>query len=843
MKQKERVFRESLQTVVGERFGRYSKYIIQDRALPDVRDGLKPVQRRILYAMHVYGNTYQKNFRKSAKTVGNVIGNYHPHGDSSVYEAMVRLSQDWKMNLPLVQMHGNNGSIDGDSAAAMRYTEARLSLIAELLLTNIDKETVDFIPNFDDTDAEPTVLPARYPNLLVNGSMGISAGYATAIPPHNLNEVIDATVHLIKHPNATVEELMQFIKGPDFPGGAIVQGLAGIESALSTGKGRVIIRSKVAREQKKDKSTLVITEIPYEVNKANLVRQMDEIRINKKIDGIQEIRDESDRTGLRIIVELRKGANVQAIENYFYKNTDLQVNYNYNMVSIVDGRPMLLGIKDMLAAYIEHQLNVLNRRTQFDLEKALKRAHIVEGLMKALSILDAVIQTIRQSKNKQDAINNLIAAYDFSEVQAGAIVSLQLYRLTNTDVASLEEEAKQLQERIDHWNFLLENEKNMRKELITELTEMNKELIVPRRAKIEDEVSDLVIEADALIAKRSGIVTITRDGYVKFASQRSFAASNGEAHGHKPTDALVGQYEMDNMQTIVALTSGGNYLFVPVHTIPEKKWKDTGVHFSTLVQYDTSEKIVAAFGIDSFAPEQEELVIASRDGYIKRVDVAELKLQRYTKAAKVMNLKGADEVVSSQKIPMQNDNVVLIVTNDGYYNCFAPGEVPLAGVKASGVKSIKLAEDDTTIGMFVGSDKDSVVIFSDNNKYKRVAMSTFPYTGRYKKGTRVIRKLKTQTDQIVGIAPFGSVVSVIEKTRTEQRMLTSLPLDDLKTRGKKLDVHEQILGVVSLRVGKIAHDGHGSGKTRQKVVSEIEETTNELTKMLEEQGVLFDEKS
>jgi len=839
MKHVERIFRESLQTVVGERFGRYSKYIIQDRALPDVRDGLKPVQRRILYAMHVYGNTYQKPFRKSAKTVGNVIGNYHPHGDTSVYEAMVRLSQEWKMNIPLVQMHGNNGSIDGDSAAAMRYTEARLSLIAEKLLENIDKDTVDFIPNFDDTDSEPTVLPARYPNLLVNGSTGISAGYATDIPPHNFNEVIGATIYLINKPQATLDELMQFIKGPDFPGGAIVQGEVGIKNALDTGKGKVIVRSKVAREVKASKTTLIITEIPYEVNKANLVRQMDEIRVNKAIDGIAEVRDESDRTGLRIVVELKKDANVDAIENYFYKNTDLQVNYNYNMVAIYHGRPMVMGIKPILTAYIEHQLNVLTRRTKFDLQKAMKRAHIVEGLIKALSILDAVIQTIRSSSNRQDAINNLVVEYEFTKEQAEAIVQLQLYRLTNTDVVALEHEAAELKTNIDYWNMLLDKEENMRKELIKELTAVHEEHNYPRRTQIEAEVQDIVIEAEALIAKRSGIVTVTRDGYVKFASQRSFNASNGADHGHKPTDALIAQYEVENNQTLIAITSGGNYLFLPIHLIPEKKWKETGVHFSTFAQYDTSEKIVYAFGVDQFIPEQENLILASKDGYIKKLDIADMKLQRYSRATKAMGLKGDDIVVSVQKIPAQNDMNIILLTQSGYYNCFSPTEVPLAGVKAQGVKSMKLGADDAVITMYIGYDTDSFVIFTNKNTYKRVPVARFEYTGRYKKGARVIRAMKTQKYEIVGSVEFGVTANLIEKDKTEQVVIDALPLADLETIGKKIEGTSDIIAAVPLEVATIKATDDAPKETK-KVVTEIDKTAEELTKILEEQGVLFD---
>ncbi|MDF2903851.1 MAG: topoisomerase subunit, partial [Bacillus sp. (in: firmicutes)] len=420
-----------LEDVMGDRFGRYSKYIIQERALPDARDGLKPVQRRILYAMHAEGNTHEKGFRKSAKTVGNVIGNYHPHGDSSVYEAMVRMSQDWKVRNYLVEMHGNNGSMDGDPPAAMRYTEARLSAISAELLRDIEKETVDFIPNFDDTSNEPTVLPAMFPNLLVNGSTGISAGYATEIPPHHLGEVIDAVIMKMNKPDVSVEELMTVIKGPDFPTGGIIQGVDGIKKAYETGKGKIIIRGKaVIEDVRGGKQQIVITEIPFEVNKANLVKKMDEFRLDRKLEGISEVRDETDRTGLRIVIELKKDVDAEGVLNYLYKNSDLQVTYNFNMVAIFNKRPVLMGIKQLLSAYIDHQKEVITRRSNYELRKANERQHIVEGLMKALSILDEVITTIRASKDKRDAKDNLIARFQFSEAQAEAIVSLQLYRLT-----------------------------------------------------------------------------------------------------------------------------------------------------------------------------------------------------------------------------------------------------------------------------------------------------------------------------------------------------------------------------------------------------------------------------
>ncbi|MGL5042511.1 MAG: DNA topoisomerase IV subunit A [Culicoidibacterales bacterium] len=834
---KQRIFTETLQQVVGERFGRYSKYIIQDRALPDVRDGLKPVQRRILYAMYAEGNTNSKNFRKSAKTVGNVIGNYHPHGDSSVYEAMVRLSQDWKMAIPLVQMHGNNGSIDGDSAAAMRYTEARLSAISELLLANIDKQTVDFIPNFDDTHTEPTVLPARYPNLLVNGSTGISAGYATDIPPHNIKEVIDAAIHLINNPQANLAALMKYVKGPDFPGGGIVQGIEGIKTALKTGKGKVIIRSKVERVNEKAKIVLVITEIPYEVNKANLVRQMDEIRLNKSIEGISEVRDESDRNGFRIVVELKKEANVEAIENFFYKNTDLQVNYNYNMVAIYNGRPVLMGLKTMLTAYIEHQLNVLTRRTNFDLKKALKRAHIVEGLIKALSILDEVIGTIRSSSNRQDAINNLVKAYEFTTDQADSIVQLQLYRLTNTDVVALEAEGLELRTNIQKWEVLLSSEEKMRAQLVEELTEVIKTMSIKRRSVIEAQISSIVIEADALISKRTGIVTITRDGYVKFTSHRSFNASNGNDHGHKPNDAFIGQYEVENTQTLVAITSGGSYLFVPVHLIPEMKWKETGAHFSTLVQYDTSDKIIYAFGVNQFVKGAKNLLITSRLGFIKKVDVADLQLQRFTKSAKIMALKGDDAIVSAVEIVPNAKADIILISYEGFANRFSASEVPLAGVKAQGVKSMKLGSTDGVTSMYLGTDKNSMVLYTSKGTYKRISLANIEYTGRYKKGIRVIKMVKATPYYLIGCADFNRTVNVIGAKKTEQVLLAKIPLSDLESTGKKLNHFDEATLITALEIGVI---GTQMVKAPKQVMTEIDNTTAELEKILEEQGVLFD---
>ena len=403
-----RIYDYSLEEVLGTRFARYSKEIIQNRALPDVRDGLKPVQRRILYAMYRDRNTYEHPYKKSAKTVGNVMGQYHPHGDSSIYEAMVRMSQWWKQNTIFIDMHGNNGSMDGDGAAAMRYTEARLSKISNELLKDIDKNTIKWAWNYDDTLEEPIVLPAKFPNLLVNGANGISAGYATNIPTHNLAEIIDATVKRIESPNCRLETILEIVKGPDFPTGGIVEGKQGIIDAFTTGRGKVMIKSKYEFEKNKGKDQIIITEIPFDVNKALLVRKIDEIRIDKKIEGISEIRDESDREGLRIAIDLKKDANKELIINYLLKNTELQIAYSYNMVAIVNRRPMTLGIIPILDAYIVHQKEVITKRTKFDLEHAQMRMNIVEGLLKVISILDEVIKTIRASKNKADSIVNLV---------------------------------------------------------------------------------------------------------------------------------------------------------------------------------------------------------------------------------------------------------------------------------------------------------------------------------------------------------------------------------------------------------------------------------------------------
>lgn len=732
----------SLETIMGDRFGKYSKYIIQDRALPDVRDGLKPVQRRILYSMYKEGNLHSKPYRKSAKTVGNVIGNYHPHGDISVYDAMVRLSQDWKMRAPLVDMQGNNGSIDNDPAAAMRYTEARLAPIAEELLQDLDKDTVLMSLNFDDTEYEPTVLPAAYPNLLVNGATGISAGYATEIPPHNLEEVIDATIYRIKHPKCTLEKIMDYIKGPDFPTGAIVEGKQGILSAFKTGKGKVIVRSKTEIVEEKNMNKIVISEIPYEVNKSELVRKIDEIRFNRHVDGIIEVRDESDRSGLRIVVDLKKDISVQNTLNYLYKNTDLQKNYNYNMVAIKDKRPVLMGILEILDGYIAHQIDVVTRSCQYDLNKANNRKHIVEGLIKAISILDDVVKTIRQSKDKADAKKNLIAKYDFTEKQAEAIVMLQLYRLTNTDIVTLENENKQLDEQITYLQSILNSESVLHKVIIDRLNSVKKKYPMPRLSKIRDEIQEIKIDEQAMILSEDTNVSITRDGYIKRISTRSLKASEGTPFGKKENDYLVALYKANTLDHLLLFTDAGNYLFVPVYKIDEFKWKDAGKHISYLIKLNSNEKIIGSILVKDFNLPLYVL-LATKNGQIKRTALSEFKVSRYTKPLKCIKLKDNDQVIGV-KLTDNNQGVVL-TTKAGYGILYSEQEVSTVGIKAAGVKAANLKNDElVSLNIFNPMANCSLIVISDENGIKRIKISDITPSSRTKKGVLLYKNPKSK---------------------------------------------------------------------------------------------------
>ena len=778
-----------LEEVIGDRFGRYSKYIIQERALPDARDGLKPVQRRILYAMYAEGNTHEKGFRKSAKTVGNVIGNYHPHGDSSVYEAMVRMSQDWKVRNVLIQMHGNNGSNDGDPPAAMRYTEARLSAISAELLRDIEKDTVEFIPNFDDTSKEPTVLPSMFPNLLVNGSTGISAGYATDIPPHSLDEIIDGVFMRMDNPDCSVEELMTVIKGPDFPTGGIIQGVEGILKAYKTGKGKVIVRGKTEIETiRGGKQQIVVTEIPFEVNKANMVKRIDELRIDRKVEGISEVRDETDRTGLRIVIELKKEADASGVLNYLFKNTDLQITYNFNMVAIHNKRPKQMGLTDLLDAYIAHQREVVTRRSQFDLQKAKDRQHIVEGLIKALSVLDEVIATIRASKDKRDAKNNLIERFAFTEAQSEAIVSLQLYRLTNTDVTALQAEQEELAKKIAELESILESEKKLLSVIKKELIDVRKRFADGRRTKIEDEIEEIKINLEVLIASEDVIVTVTKDGYIKRTSQRSFAASNGKDFAMKDTDRLLAQLDMNTKEVLLLFTNKGGYLYLPVHELPDIRWKDLGQHIANIVPLDRDEQIIKAIPVQDFEQEMY-LLFVTKNGMVKKTELKQYKAQRYSKKLTAMNLKGDDETIEVHLT--DGTNSLFLVTQLGYALWFSEEEVSPIGIRAAGVKGINLKDGDIVIGgKIINAALDQSIIFAtQRGAMKKMKLSEFELTSRAKRGVITLRELKSNPHRIAGFEVAKNedeIILLTEKQQTFSIKPESLRFNDRYSNGSFL---------------------------------------------------------
>lgn len=776
-------------------FARYSKSIIQDRALPDVRDGLKPVQRRILYGMYIEGHTYDKPPVKSARSVGDIMGKFHPHGDSSIYDAMVRMSQWWKQNECYIDMQGNNGSMDGDGAAAMRYTEARLSKISNELMKDIKRGTVDFVPNFDDSRKEPLVLPAKYPNLLVNGAVGISAGYATNIPPHNLGEVIDATIKRIDSPSCYLETIMDIVKGPDFPTGGIVEGKKGIYDAFKTGRGKIVVKSKYEVIEEKNKKSIIISQIPFDINKLALVSKMCEIKIDKKIDGIIDIRDESDRQDpVRIVIEIKKDADPTFIMNYFYKNTDLMINYNYNMVAIVNKRPVTIGILGILDAYISHLREVIVRRTKFDLEFNKNELHIVEGLIKALSILDEVIRVIRSSKDKTDAINNLVKEFDFTFKQAEAIVVLQLYRLTNTDVTELEEKAKNLKVVIAALEAILSDENRLKSVMKEELKEIKKNYATERKTEIRDEVEEIKIDTVSMIPKEDVVVIITKEGYVKRVSLRSYDKDSETIV--KDGDYVIGRYKISTLDTILIFTNKGNYLYVPVFELPDLKWKELGKHISNIITLSSDEMIVAAFPVYHFEDDLY-ITIFTKNGMAKRTKLNEFVVQRYSKPISSIKLKDNDEVVS---VDMSNDPFTFIVTKSGYALTYKTDEIPVVGVKAGGVKAITLKNDEVISGILYNEHSEYLTIITDKKTAKRVRLQEFELTSRARRGVQVVREVKTNPYAIMKAFIIHYKEMLFVKTASEviEMKLTEIPIADRVSTGssiaktKILDVYPKI---------------------------------------------------
>ncbi len=775
----EKIFDYSLEEIMGDCFGRYSKEIIQERALPDVRDGLKPVQRRILFAMYQSHFTHDNPYRKSARAVGDIMGKYHPHGDSSIYDALIRMSQPWKMRETFIDIHGNNGSIDGDGPAAMRYTEARLSRFAEVMLQAIDKNTVEMTYNFDDTELEPTVLPASFPNLLVNGSTGISAGYATNIPPHNLSEVIDATIKRIESENCKLETIME-LKGPDFPTGGVLEGKNGLLDAYKSGKGKVVLKAKTEIVKSGNHEQIIVHSIPYEVVKEQLIKKIMDIKLDKKVEGINDVIDESDHEHMaKIVIDLKSGANSELVLNYLLKNTDLQVNYNFNMVAIVNRRPKLIGILDILDAFIAHQKEVVTRRTKFDLEHAKKRYHILEGLIKAISILDEVIRVIRASKNKSDAIDNLVKEFDFTFEQAKAIVELQLYRLTNTDIVDIEEEMKKLEKNIYLWNQILSNEEALKHVMKTELKLIKKEYGNPRRTEIHDEVTEIKLDMKSMIPKENVIVVVTNEGYVKRVSLKSYASSNDEETTLKPGDYVTGLYQVTTLDSLVIFTNLGNYLFVPVHKIPEAKWKDLGKHMNHVVMLQTDEKIVASF----IYQKNQKVVTVTKNGMIKRTLMSDYEVTRTSKAMIAMKLKDADEVIDVFLESME----IVLVSKTGYYVKFASSDVPIVGVRGSGVKAMNL-KDDVIVSAFALQSEDYLDVVTNQKTAKRIRTEELVETGRAKRGNTLMKKVKSVSYEILNVLPMDSRDILVLKSDSEFNFIknSEISIMDLASTGSNI---------------------------------------------------------
>lgn len=766
----------SLEAIMEDRFARYSKYIIQDRALPDVRDGLKPVQRRILFAMNEDGNTFDKGYRKSAKTVGLVIGNYHPHGDSSVYEAMVRMSQSWKMNLPLIDMQGNNGSIDDDPAAAMRYTEARLSSFSSHLLEDLSKHTVSFSPNFDDTSMEPIVLPSRVPQLLINGAMGIAAGYATNIPPHNITEIIEATIYRMGHPACTLSDLLEIVKGPDFPTGGIVQGIEGIRDAFATGKGRIVVRSQVAISANKNNHVLTITEIPYEVIKSGLVKKMDDLHLNKAIDGIVEIRDESDRNGLKIIVEIKKEYDPQLILNYLYKNTDLQVYFNYNMVSIIQHSPVQCGLIQILDDFVAFRQEVVLKRSQALLNEMSAKAHVLEGLIKAISVLDEIIVLIRSSKDKGEAKEKLIARFSFTEAQAEAIVSLRLYRLTNTDIIEIKDELAQLHHTMGYLNSVITSPEILKSVIIKEMKIIRDQFPIARRTRIEKEVEEIVIDKLSMIPNEKVMITISRDGYVKRVSLRSYQASEAIDPALKEGDELIGMIEAETYDHLLLITDQGSYALIPIHTLDDSKWKDLGNHFSHYVKSDDHEKVISAFTLKTFET-QAYIVTLSQKGFVKKSLLKDFEVTRMNKTYDAMLLQKGDKLVSAFVI--YNSEEVLLCSTNGFLVRYDFNSISLTQTKARGVRAMNLSDDQMAFGLALRNEVNALLLKTESGLMKRIKLSDIKLFNRPAKGELMAKRVKSNPQLIQSGVVLGSYDEIkITHQKANWRLAKDVPLMD-----------------------------------------------------------------
>ncbi|MBV1818783.1 DNA gyrase subunit A [Clostridium cochlearium] len=725
----------------------YAMSVIVGRALPDVRDGLKPVHRRILYSMHELGLNPEKSYRKCARIVGDVLGKYHPHGDSSVYDALVRMAQDFSIRYTLVDGHGNFGSVDGDSAAAMRYTEAKMSKIATEMLRDINKNTVDFTPNFDGSEKEPSVIPSRFPNLLVNGSSGIAVGMATNIPPHNLCEVIDGINMLIDNPDTTILELMSKIKGPDFPTAGIIMGKSGIRSAYETGRGKVIMRAKAEIEEEKNRYRIIVTELPYQVNKAKLIESMAELVKDKKIDGISDIRDESDREGMRIVIEIKRDSNPNVVLNQLYKHTKMQDTFGVIMIALVDNEPKVLNLKEILVNYIEFQKEIIRRRTKFDLDKALARAHILEGLRIALDHIDEVISLIRASKNAEEARNELINKFSLTEKQAQAILDMRLQRLTGLERDKIEEEYNQLMETIKYLRDILNNEDLVLEIIKEELNEIKNKYGDERRTQIELNVNEISIED--LIEEEEVVVTLTNSGYIKRISSSAYSSQKRGGKGiqaitTKEDDFVEKVFVTSTHSDLLFFTNVGKVYKLKAYEIPEAGRTAKGTNIVNLLPVDANEYVREVIALKEDL-QDGYLIMGTKQGLIKKTSLDQFKNIRRNGLIAI-NLKDEDELLKV-KIT-RGDAEIIIITQNGYAIRFSEKDVRPMGRNSMGVKAINLREDDIAVSMDIVVEDQYVLTVTENGFGKRTAVSEYNLQNRNGKGL-ITHKVTDKTGKVV----------------------------------------------------------------------------------------------
>ncbi|WP_333887414.1 DNA gyrase subunit A [Clostridium sp.] len=726
----------------------YAMSVIVGRALPDVRDGLKPVHRRILYSMHELGLTPEKGYRKCARIVGDVLGKYHPHGDTAVYEALVRMAQDFSQRYTLVDGHGNFGSVDGDSAAAMRYTEAKMSKIALELLRDINKNTVDFVPNFDGEEQEPSVLPSRFPNLLVNGSAGIAVGMATNIPPHNLNEVINGIIKLMENPDITIPELMLEIKGPDFPTAGIILGTSGIREAYETGRGKVIVRSKTEIEEENGRHRIIVTELPYQVNKAKLIENMAELVKEKKIEGISDIRDESDREGMRIVIEIKRDGNANVILNQLFKHTKMQDTFGIIMLALVNNEPKVLNLKEILVNYLDFQKEVIRRRTRFDLDKALARAHILEGLKIALDHIDEVIKLIRASKTGEEAKNGLMAQFNLSEKQSQAILDMRLQRLTGLEREKIENEYDELMKTINYLKEVLEKEELVLKIIKDELTEIKNKYGDERRTSIERNSNEINIED--LIQEQSVVITLTHSGYIKRVSADTYSAQRRGGKGIQATatkedDFVENIFITSTHSNILFFTNMGRVYRLKGYEVPEAGRTAKGTNIVNLLPLLTSEKIQAVITLKEFE-DSNYLVMGTKKGLIKKTSLKQFANIRKSGLIAI-TLRENDELIAVRMTTGKSE--VLMFTQDGYAIRFNEKDVRPMGRTAAGVKAITLRDKDIALSMDIAAKENDVLVVSENGFGKRTPIDEYTPHRRGGKGI-ITYKITEKTGKIVG---------------------------------------------------------------------------------------------